>query len=93
MRDYGLDAHNAAVERLDQLETALLDEDDDVEDPTPYPDDMVEPFCGCQTCYIREVLAAAWPHLRLAARAEFADELIAEVQGIWFGTPVLDPSP
>lgn len=31
--------------------------------------------CVCPTCIVREVLEAAWPHLRHVARAECADEL------------------
>jgi len=26
--------------------------------------DFSAPFCGCETCQVREVLHAAWPHLR-----------------------------
>lgn len=25
---------------------------------------MAGPFCGCNTCIVREILSAAWPHLR-----------------------------
>lgn len=32
------------------------------------------PFCGCDTCVVREVIDAAWPHLKeLAAVVESAD--------------------
>jgi hypothetical protein len=27
-------------------------------------------YCGCDTCLVREVLTAAWPDLRRAARLE-----------------------
>jgi hypothetical protein len=40
------------------------------------PGDVSElcgPFCGCDTCIVREVLDAAWPHL-----VKVGDELIAE---------------
>ena len=32
----------------------------------PEPEDTLAPFCGCLTCEVREVLHAAYPHLRAA---------------------------
>jgi len=33
----------------------------------PEWDDLAGPFCGCDTCVVREVLDAAWPFLRQVA--------------------------
>lgn len=32
--------------------------------------------CSCQTCVVREVLEAAWPHLRALALEEASHELM-----------------
>ena len=51
-------AQKAAEAHLDACFEAMwaYDEgDDEVESPA------LAPFCGCQTCIVREVLWAAWP--------------------------------
>lgn len=63
MRDYGLEAQQAAEQRLEACWEAL-DQEGVVDSPE------CAPFCGCRTCEIREVLDAAWPLLMEAARAE-----------------------
>jgi hypothetical protein len=37
--------------------------------------DAIAPYCGCDTCLVREVLYGAWPHLLEAARLEARIEL------------------
>jgi len=37
-------------------------------------DSAVGPFCGCDTCIVREVLDAAWPWLFEAARHPNVDD-------------------
>lgn len=44
------------------------------EDPDEYEgdgSDTFAPFCGCLTCVVREVIDAAYPYVREAARLEF----------------------
>ena len=76
MRDFGLEAHEAAEKHLrivqdwnDHWEEHFGDECDCPGGPPPEPD-MAGPFCGCETCVIRETLHAAWPILLEAAKAE-----------------------
>lgn len=65
MIDRPNDAHRASEAHLDALMDALNIEE---EGGTPDWPESLGPFCGCQTCCIREALAAAWPHmLALAA--------------------------
>jgi hypothetical protein len=40
---------------------------DDLPEPAEQP---CGPFCGCDTCIVREVLDAAWPYLLELAREE-----------------------
>lgn len=68
-RDYGIEAQAAAEAHLEACFTALFEES---EDGTPQWPETAAPFCGCETCTVREVLHAAWPILLEAARAEVA---------------------
>lgn len=63
--DHATAAHRAAEEHL----TACVESmhDDDVPEP-----DTAGPYCGCTTCDVREVLHAAYPHLRAMWEAERA---------------------
>lgn len=66
-RDYGLEAHNAAAAHLQECWDYLsyvngLVETDNVESVGEDP--ASAPFCGCDTCQIREILWAAWPFVR-----------------------------
>lgn len=57
-------AHRAAAAHLEGCEAALWAEEDDgegIESPA------FAPYCGCYDCQVREVLLAAWPHLRQLA--------------------------
>lgn len=57
----------AAELRLAACQEALYEEEGAA---TP----SIAPFCGCDTCVVREVLDAAWPHMLALARAEVARE-------------------
>ena len=59
VRDYGLEAHQAADAHLTAVWNHFHSEEEYVDPDVPSP--AVGPFCGCQTCEVREVLAAAWP--------------------------------
>lgn len=59
-------AGQAALMRLERAYHEMMDEDpyDGPGSPT------CAPFCGCFTCMVREVLDAAYPHLKEATRLE-----------------------
>lgn len=72
-KDWGLEAQRAAEARL-----AVLWEILDEPDPETYEalelhldPPMEAPFCGCETCVVRETLTAAWPIIMEAAKEEF----------------------
>ena len=70
-RDWGLEAHAAAEAHLDLVQQ-WMDYYDDGETPGGRPaqdDPAAGPFCGCETCIIREVLYAAWPIIEEATLA------------------------
>lgn len=63
-RDLGLEAQRAAEAHLAACQDAMFayDEgDEEAESPASAP------FCGCDTCMIREILHAAWEILETAA--------------------------
>lgn len=66
--DYGVDAHQAAVEHLMKCYEAWEVQGPDEEGHRPVSP-ASEPFDGCTDCEVREILYAAWPFLRLAALA------------------------
>lgn len=68
MRDWRYDAHYAAVAHLE----ACMAAEDALDVGQPLDSPAVGPFCGCDTCSIRETLAAAWPY----AMGEAVDELV-----------------
>lgn len=47
----------AAKERLAKCAAVLFEEEE------ADADGLAGPFCGCETCMVREVLSAAYPHL------------------------------
>ena len=60
-RDRAYDAHQAATEHIARLEKF----EDEQEESGDYSQDgpaSAGPYCSCDTCEIRETLAAAWPH-------------------------------
>lgn len=63
-------AQKAAEERLAYCCSTLDGEEDLLEADDPRA--PCAPFCGCDTCIVREVLDAAWPHLMEVARLEAA---------------------
>lgn len=71
MVDLDTQAQRAAEERLATANEWLwLDEDGEHaglhDEARPAPE-LSGPYCGCDTCLVREVLHAAWPYLyRLA---------------------------
>jgi hypothetical protein len=60
-------AQRAAEERM-ELAWAVLN--DDAEDEAG---ELAGPFCGCLTCEVREILDAAYPHLKAVWEVEAAD--------------------
>lgn len=64
-RDFFQEAHDAAEKHLaicNAIEWEELDQE-------PEGFTQAGPYCGCETCMIRETLHAAWPLLREAALA------------------------
>lgn len=82
----GLDILERAAQHAGERRYAFAQEQlyaDEAEDPDTYLEGLARdypgerlagPFCGCDTCIVREVLDAAWPHLLEAARLEAANE-------------------
>lgn len=66
--DYGAEAQRAAEDHLAACWSAFHDEEDEEGQPIESP--ASAPFDGCQTCEVREVLYAAYPHLEKAWEAE-----------------------
>lgn len=67
-------AQRAAEQRLATCTEMLWDETDDDGRDRPEWDDISAPYCGCDTCIVREVIDAAWPYLKqLALVVEPAD--------------------
>jgi hypothetical protein len=63
-------AQQAAEDHLAACYDALHDSDaGKAEEEIDYPDSQ-GPFCGCETCVVREVLHAIRPYLAELARAE-----------------------
>lgn len=59
------DPQQAAEARLRVLGDCLeLQEDGVPAEDIPWPDDLQAPYCGCDTCMVREVLVAAWAILQ-----------------------------
>jgi hypothetical protein len=64
----------AAEARLAYCGEVLFAEEND-EEPGPPGEDQepCAPYCGCDTCIVREVLDAAWPYMLELARLEVAE--------------------
>lgn len=71
-------AQRGAEERIAALRELVYD-DADFDDPRWNEVDQAGPFCGCDTCEVREILDAAWPHLLEAARIVIRNEEAAAV--------------
>lgn len=63
-RDRHHDAHQAAMAHVDACEAARwAEETGEYEGDTPPVMPVTAgPYCACDTCDVRETLAAAWPH-------------------------------
>jgi hypothetical protein len=71
--DHEAAAQKAAEERLAYCNAQLYEDEIEDGNELPAPGEGQEPcgpFCGCDTCIVREVLDAAWPHLLELAREE-----------------------
>lgn len=66
--DYGQRAQIAAEEHLMACWDYLHDDGEE-------PEDLAGPFCGCQTCEVRETLHAAYPHLQEMWQADLEFEM------------------
>lgn len=69
-------AQRAAEMRLAAASDMLFHDEEGEPDGLDHPewDEVSAPFCGCDTCIVREIIDAAWPYLRqLALMAEQAD--------------------
>ncbi len=72
--DWGQQAQAAAEKRLAYCNALEWDSDDmegiEVSEPCA-------PYCGCDTCVVREILDAAWPFLLQAAKEELAGNVVS----------------
>ena len=70
-------AQDAAEAHIDALQAELWawENDDELGEETTV-DDQLGPFCGCDTCVVREILYAAAPYLAKFVRdgGEFVNE-------------------
>ena len=71
-------AQEAAEARL-AYRQAQLYEDEDPAELAEGDEGPSAPFCGCETCIVREVLDAAWPYLREIARLEARERPLSVV--------------
>lgn len=69
MRDYGYEAQQAAEKHLAAIYAAEEAAEEGGDEAWPA---TAGPWCGCDTCMVRETLYAAWPILLEAARAQIA---------------------
>lgn len=65
-------AQTAAEERLAACQEVLFGDENGI--GTDVESGASGPFCGCDTCVVREVLDAAWPHMLELARLELLTE-------------------
>lgn len=64
-------AQQASERRLAYANATLYHEEGGVNPDEEFKgEELAGPFCGCDTCVVREVLAAAWPYMRELARRE-----------------------
>lgn len=70
-RDWGYEAHQAAVKHLDACDEWMVFYDEgEPEDLRPAGEDpSIAPYDGCQDCTVREALYAAWPIIEEAVRS------------------------
>lgn len=58
-KDWGFEMQQAAEAHLSKVDEAFWLEEEEGDTQVDGP--AVAPYCGCQTCIVREVLAGAWP--------------------------------
>ena len=79
-RDWGYHAQKVAAAHLDACnEWQAYYEEGGKEGGNPpprVPDPAIGPYCGCDTCIVRETLAAAWPVIEAAIRSGDFDETV-----------------
>lgn len=63
-------AQRAAEEHLAACQEALYAEEDYGDTDVAAGSPAIAPFCGCDTCVVREILHAAWPFMLELAREE-----------------------
>jgi len=61
MDDPGWAAHQAAEKHMAKVWAAFYAEEEAEDGVDSIESPAIAPFCGCETCVIRETLAAAWP--------------------------------
>lgn len=71
-RDWGFEAQQAAEKHLDLCDAHMYWEEEgeaEGEDRPEGESPAIGPYCGCQTCTVRETLYAAWPIIEEAVRS------------------------
>lgn len=67
-------AQQLAERRLAYANALLFDEEDEDTAAAEFPgEELAGPYCGCETCIVREVLHAAYPAMLEIARLEAAE--------------------
>lgn len=74
-------AMQMAAERHLRLCDEALELEEETEDPANLPPSPASgPYCGCETCVVREVLAGAWPTIEQYFALKLT-EPVGQVQG------------
>jgi len=68
--NYWAEAHKVALDHLNKCFSVLMDDGEEECD-----DDACAPFCGCETCVVREVLYAALPHIERHLNKVYLEEI------------------
>lgn len=72
MTDHAMAAQRAAEEWLAELDECLYAEES--EEEVEWPEKLLAPYDGCDTCRVRETLNAAYPHLEKMFREDQQEE-------------------
>lgn len=78
-------AQSAAERRLAYGGATIYGDDAEPTAEEEFPgEQLLGPFCGCDTCIVREVLDAGWPYVLELARRELRGEVnVNEITGTW----------
>jgi hypothetical protein len=70
------EAQHAAERRLSVANAMFVADEEGGHDDADHPewDEISGAYCGCDTCIVREVLDAAWPHLKEIAFLMIMDD-------------------